>query len=158
MIQIFWSQEILDEVFRTLIKFGYSDAQATRRCTAMKAAFPESMSSAPLHFVNAIKLPDPNDRHVVATANEANVNAIITFNQKDFPLPKMRSLGFNILTPDQLLVRLLKNHPLDITRILDDQAKAITEPLDAILTRLSPGTPEFVRAVRSFLIAAVAKK
>jgi hypothetical protein len=37
-----WSRDILDETGRTLVKFGYSAAQAKRRIDVMQEAFPEA--------------------------------------------------------------------------------------------------------------------
>jgi len=38
-----WSRGILNEVKRTILKFGYTEAQASRRIDAMDEAFPEAL-------------------------------------------------------------------------------------------------------------------
>lgn len=36
-------------------------------------------------LIDGIKLPDPNDRHVLAAAIKANAQTIVTYNLSDFP-------------------------------------------------------------------------
>jgi hypothetical protein len=36
-------------------------------------------------LIESLSLPDPDDRHVLASGIRANAEVIITFNLKDFP-------------------------------------------------------------------------
>src|SRR5690349_19351825 len=78
-----WSVCILDEVERTLIKFGYSAEQAKRRVTQMMIAFEDAMVT---EYEALIPVMDnhPKDRHVLAAAVRCQAHAIVTDNTKDF--------------------------------------------------------------------------
>jgi hypothetical protein len=51
-------------------------------------------------------LPDPQDRHVVAAAIEANASLILTWNLRDFPTATLRAHGLTCQTPDAFFVAL----------------------------------------------------
>ena len=54
------------------------------------------------HIPN-IKLPDNNDRHVVAAAIEAQADVIVTFNLNDFPASEHVKHGVKAKHPDAFL-------------------------------------------------------
>ncbi|HWB36623.1 MAG TPA: PIN domain-containing protein, partial [Rugosimonospora sp.] len=88
-----WSAEILAELDRTLrlmlAKRGTSaeeiDAYLTRLFQQMATAFPDAQVSGWEELVGTIELPDPDDRHVVATAWAGRADVIVTDNLADFP-------------------------------------------------------------------------
>jgi len=87
-----WSAQTLEEVARTLRKFGYSETQAARRIRAMREAFPEATVSVPAKLTATLAgMPDSNDRHVVAAAIRARAQTIVTANLRHFP---QEVLGF----------------------------------------------------------------
>ena len=53
-----WSRDILDEVKRTILKFGYTEVQASRRIDAMDEAFPEALVTGYETLIDAMQ----NDR------------------------------------------------------------------------------------------------
>jgi len=58
---------------------------------------------APLHDDLDVSLPDPDDRHVVATAIAANASIIVTDNISDFPRKVMKPFDIKIYTADEFL-------------------------------------------------------
>ncbi len=52
-------------------------------------------------------LPDPEDRHVLAAAIRSGAQAIITFNQRDFPAEELEQYDVVTLHPDEFVVRQL---------------------------------------------------
>jgi predicted nucleic acid-binding protein len=88
-----WSSEILAELDRTLRlllgKRGISpeeaDAYLTRLLGQMNSTFPDALVLEWEPLVEAIQLPDPNDRHVVAAALAGRAEVIVTDNLADFP-------------------------------------------------------------------------
>lgn len=58
-------------------------------------------------FIEAISLPDPNDRHVVAAALIGHADAIVTFNLRDFPNEALHPLGLEAQHPDDFVVNQL---------------------------------------------------
>ena len=43
------------------------------------------------NLVDSLKLPDPDDRHVLAAAIKAKAQVIVTSNTRDFPKAELRS-------------------------------------------------------------------
>lgn len=83
-----WSPHILDEVRRTLVRFGYSQPQIDRRIEKMTGAFPEALTVDYEDLIEAMK-NDPKDRHVLACAIRSTSHAIVTSNKKHFPAPAL---------------------------------------------------------------------
>jgi hypothetical protein len=72
-------QRDIEEVSRTLLKFGYTADQAENRLRRMHEAFPEAKVSFPSNLLNAVPdIPDQNDRHVVAAAIQSWLAASAT--------------------------------------------------------------------------------
>jgi hypothetical protein len=49
----------------------------------------------------------PSDRHVLAAALAAEATVLCTSNTKDFPASVVEPIGIDVVTPDQLLSRLV---------------------------------------------------
>ena len=103
-----WSNRILEELeyseTRKLVARGASatDAEdrAARLVERMRLAFDDSCVTGWERLEGSYGLPDPNDEHVVATAEFANAGAIVTVNIKDFPLDRLPP-GIGIQTPPE---------------------------------------------------------
>ncbi len=57
-------------------------------------------------FIDGLVLPDPNDRHVLASAIRA-ANVIVTYNLDDFPRQVLDPFGIEPQHPDIFVVHLL---------------------------------------------------
>lgn len=88
-----WSSEILAELDRTLRllqgKRGMApeetDAYLVRLFRQMETAFPDALTTDWESLLDAVQLPDPGDRHVVAAARAGRADVIVTDNVADFP-------------------------------------------------------------------------
>lgn len=58
-------------------------------------------------MLHEVPLPVEDDRHALAAALAAGATVLSTSNTKDFPAQLVEALGFEVLTPDQLLGRLV---------------------------------------------------
>lgn len=70
------------------------------------------------HFrpFDRLPMPDPDDRHVLATALAAHADYLCTSNTRDFPDSVMRHVGIERTTPDELLHRFAVDNPLEMVR------------------------------------------
>jgi hypothetical protein len=72
----------------------------------MNAVLPDARVSGYEHHIPTIKLPDDNDRHVVAAGIVAGASLIITWNQRDFPAKELAKHHLRRQTPDRFLMNL----------------------------------------------------
>jgi hypothetical protein len=88
-----WSSEILAELDRTLrllqarrgMAPGETDAYLVRLFGQMGTSFPDALVTDWESLLDAVELPDPGDRHVVAAARAGRADVIVTDNVADFP-------------------------------------------------------------------------
>src|SRR5262245_11370468 len=108
LYQLYWTDEILDEVCRNLIEDRRtSTEQATKLRGAMTRAFPESMVVDYARLIPAMP-NDAKDRHVTAAAVRCGAQVIVTANLRDFtPVPD----GIDVRSPDEFLCDLFDLNP-----------------------------------------------
>ena len=153
LFEIRWSDEILDEAIRNLIKNGtISTTQAQRLLMAMRQAFPEAtvkgFESLIPHLTN-----DEKDRHVLAAAVVARADIIVTSNLKDFPEQALAPFQIEAMSPDQFLIVLFRQYPETMIEIVIQQAAALRNPpktVAEVLDELALSAPQFVVLVRSW--------
>lgn len=87
----------------------------------MRSHFPEAMVPRSIEEENRLTLPDPNDRHVAATASVCAPAVIVTWNLRDFPTAAMPT-EVGTEHPDAFLRRLLAEQPTTVLSCITDQA------------------------------------
>jgi hypothetical protein len=150
-----WTDDILDEVRRTLVgDLGKSQAQAERRIAAMKSAFPEALVTSHRRLLPAMPSEvNAKDRHVVAAAVAAGAPVIVTSNLRDFPAPALLPLGIEAQSPDDFLLQLYALEAEAVRAALQRQAAALVHPpmtpLDIVtaLRREAPGFASLLEQV-----------
>ncbi len=90
-----WSHHILAEVKGTLLKFGCTEEQASRRIKSMEDAFPEALIIGYETLIQAMQ-NDPKDRHVLAAAVRAGADCIVSDNLRHFTPEILNRLGLNV--------------------------------------------------------------
>jgi hypothetical protein len=78
----------------------------------MEAAIPDCLVTGYEHLIEGLKLPDPDDRHVLAAAIAGHADAIVTWHGKDFPDDVRDAFGIELQTPDEFVLNqvMLKGH------------------------------------------------
>lgn len=115
IIAVAWSSQILAEVTEHLKRnvAGFDRAAGERLVRAMNRAFPfAEVEPGAEHWrvLDDVALPDEDDRHVLAAAIAAEATVLCTSNAKDFPTEAVEPIGMEVLTPDQLLSRLVTEY------------------------------------------------
>jgi predicted nucleic acid-binding protein len=151
MYQLCWTEDILEEVRRTLVNdFGRSDEQARKRIAAMRAAFPEALVTGYDPLI-ASMTNDPKDRHVLAAAIVSGAPVIVTSNLRDFPETALAEWSIEAQSPDQFLTDLAEGNVALMKLALSRQANALRNPpktVADILQALSLHAPEFAARMR----------
>ena len=134
-----WSDDIHDEWIRNALKNNpeIKKQSLERVRTLMDSNVPGALVSGYHSLIPSIVLPDVDDRHVVAVAIQANAEAIITFNLKDFPEGALAKYDLQAIHPDDFIADLydlnaaavieaarshrasLKNPPFGVDEYLD---------------------------------------
>jgi hypothetical protein len=70
----------------------------------MNTAVPDCLVTGYEDLIDGIKLPDPDDRHIVAAAIMTRANVIVTFNEKDFPADAIEKFRLHVRHPDDFFL------------------------------------------------------
>lgn len=73
--------------------------------------FPDARIAGYEPFIDALDLPDPEDRHVLAAAIVGRCAGIVTCNVKHFPRELIAPLGIEISHPDEFIVSVIDLDP-----------------------------------------------
>ncbi len=143
-----WSRDILGEVKRTILKFGYTEAQASRRIDAMEEAFPEAVVTGYETLIDAMQ-NDPKDRHVLAVAVRAGADCIVSDNIKHFQKESLRPFGLECLTAQDFLLHQYRVDADRFIAVLKEQAKDTNRSLADLLVLLSKYTPKLAGLIKA---------
>jgi predicted nucleic acid-binding protein len=152
LVQARWTELIVDEMFAAL-KGDRPDldrAKLDRTRALMATAVRDWKVTDFEPLIDSLKLPDPDDRHVLAAAIRARAQVIVTSNLKDFPVEDLRKWDIEPKSPDAFV-----RDQLGLDR--DVVVAAIQQIADS--WRNPPGTPTDVldRLERSGLAVSVAE-
>ena len=104
-----WTARIEAEWTRALLDSRPDlSAQVARTRAAMARAFPDAAVEGHERHESAFSLPDPDDRHVLAAAIEAEAGEVVTWNLADFPDDALRPFGVEALSPDAFVLSLVE--------------------------------------------------
>ena len=125
-----WSEIIQEEWIRNLLKNrpDLNKSKLMRTVRIMDLAFPDAEVHDFEELIDELELPDLNDRHVLAVAIQSKADAIITFNQKDFPSKYVKQFNIEIYTPDKFLNLLYKLSPNIVNRAFQNQLDSLKNP------------------------------
>lgn len=108
IVQAKWTEQILDEVQEALRRNGVGDDEKrTELRRRMNGAVRDCLVTGYESLVEGLKLPDPDDRHVLAAAIKAGAQVIVTNNRKDFPSDYLTNWGIERKTADDFVMDLI---------------------------------------------------
>jgi predicted nucleic acid-binding protein len=149
-----WTQEIHKEWMRNLLK-NRPDLTAERLelvKTKMDMHVRDCLVDGYQELINGIKLPDPNDRHVLAAAIKANAQIIVTYNISDFPSTDLSKFEIEAQHPDDFLRHLLDLAPAKVIATVQETRKSLKNPpktsneyLDILEKQSLPQTCTYLR-------------
>lgn len=136
-----WTDAIHAEWIRNVLHNNPSLApdRIARTRRLMDSAVRDCLVADYEHLIDDLRLPDPNDRHVLAAAIQCKAEAIVTFNLKDFPDAALRKYGVIAVEPDDFLLPLIEAYPETLCRVIRQQQQSLRKPpvsLDELLKTL----------------------
>lgn len=149
-----WSEAILDEVRRSVLaqRPSVDPARLDRTLRLATQHFDDACLVGWEPLVPSLRLPDPDDRHVLAAAIVGGAQAIVTANLKDFPDDVLGPLHVEAVHPDRFLLDQLDLAPqVTIATSMAQVEDYQRPPLDLVglLARLArAGAGEFADLVR----------
>lgn len=106
VVQAKWTHRILDE-FLSNLAANRQDIPAdklTRLRQLIIDAVPDCLVAGYEPLIEGLKLPDPDDRHVLAAAIKAGAQVIVTSNLVDFPADTLTAWNIDAKSPDDFLL------------------------------------------------------
>jgi hypothetical protein len=135
-----WTDEIHDEWMRNVAAArDIPMAKLQRLRLAMNDAFPTATVTGYDEHIAAVKLPDPDDRHVVAAGIASGAALILTWNLRHFPVKELQKFGLRRETPDDFLSGLYDEVP-DL--VIGSLANARQN-----LTRTNVSAPDYINVL-----------
>ncbi len=152
-----WTDTIHEEWIRSLVAddASLSEAKLRRTRNLMNRFLPDANVAGYQRHIDRIRLPDPDDRHVVAAGIAANASFIITWNAPDSPARELAKHGLSRKSPDTLLTDPYSARPdvvlaatANARRNLSRSASSASDFLDALDRQR---VHRFVRAMRGHI-------
>jgi len=155
VIEIRWSQQILDEMSRNLReRLGLSHEATDRLETLMNDYIEYALTVvAPedLATVEQVDM-DAKDRHVLAAALSADADILLTDNTRHFPRRWMAAHGIELIDSARLLARLVEQHPDQMRTAHETTVRHSPKPETGVLATLETIVgPEVTTALRHVL-------
>lgn len=154
-----WTDHIHDEWMEALSSKGNISRSKLERVRAlMDQSVRDCKVTGYESLIDALELPDPDDRHVLAAAIRCNADAIVTFNLKDFPAESLAPYGIDVLHPDDFISYQIDLAPAACVRELRRQRQALRNPpmdvevfLGVLLRQELPQTVQRLRELKDYL-------
>lgn len=124
LCDVVWSKEIWDEVFRNYS--GDPDTQEKFKQQIHSVVFPKfsvCMKTLNKPF-STVGLPDSDDEHVMALAQQQGSSLIVTFNKKDFSNDILTDHGVHAVFPDDFLCDLWAKFPEEFKSVLQQMLRS----------------------------------
>ncbi|MET8145108.1 PIN domain-containing protein [Sphaerisporangium sp. NPDC005288] len=154
-LQAKWSERILDEMQRNLAadRPDIPEERLTRLRLLMNTAVRDCLIEGYEPLIEGLKLPDANDRHVLAAAIKAGAQVIVTSNLRDFPPEHLGSWGVEARSPDDFVLGQIGLDARVVWACVQQIADSRTNPpetVDDVLDALErAGLVESVAALRA---------
>ena len=147
-----WSDRVHEEWIRNLLQnrpdLHAGDLVRTRQL--MDASVPDALVTGYEPLIEAMVMPDPNDRHVLAAAVVCKASCIVTFNISDFPPERLAPYGLHTVHPDDFLLDVASIDPPSFAgAVREDLEHYRAPPLDL---------PEYIVALRKAGVPRIAEQ
>ncbi|MGL4460865.1 MAG: PIN domain-containing protein [Planctomycetia bacterium] len=157
LVRARWTEAIHDEWVRNVLKDNptLSAERLTRTRILMNEAVRDCLVTGYENLIDSLTLPDPDDRHVLAAAVQAEAEVIVTFNLKDFPAAALADYNVEAHHPDDFLASLFDAAPGPVCGAVKRQRDGLRNPpktaKELLDTLENQGLPQTVARLRPFI-------
>lgn len=125
-----WSADIHSEWINALLadRADIAPSVLHRTRTVMDQHFPDAVVTGYATLTDALNLPDPDDRHVLAAAIRGGANLIVTSNLRDFPARSLAPHAIAAQHPDSFIADLFRTYPHDVLAAVRGHRAALRNP------------------------------
>ena len=132
LVRPHWTDRIHQEWMENLLenRLDISREQLKRTRQLMVQALPGAHveEEAYRRHIGDLDLPDPEDRHVLAAAIEAEAEVIATFNLGDFPAEALEPYGIRAVHPDMLVLELVEEDSAGVLEAMRQHRRTQRQP------------------------------
>lgn len=117
VINFVWSDEVLDEWERVIVRDGKRTPESAQRVAQAVRSFFAAGRIDPSTYrplVEGTPGPDLDDRVHTAAAIGGRATVLLTRNRRDFPVEHLAANGVKLMSADDYLRDLLRRRPTDI--------------------------------------------
>lgn len=125
-----WSDDIHDEWIRSLLERRPDlDREGPERTRdLMDVHVRGCLVTGYEDLIPSLRLPDPDDRHVLAAAIVSHADVIVTFNLGDFPADAVEPYGMEAQHPDEFIAHLVDRDETAVMEAVRQQLAALRHP------------------------------
>ncbi len=130
LVRARWTETIHDEWIRSVLKDNphISASRLARTRAKMNASLRDCLVTGYEHLIPSLKLPDPDDRHVLAAGIHGEADVIVTCNLGDFPAAILSAYGIEAVHPDEFAASLFERAPDSVCAAVKRQRASLTNP------------------------------
>lgn len=122
-----WSARILEEWRRAALRHGEGQGViAEGEIALLRARWPQADVAVPEGAAEALSLPDPGDRHVLAAAIAGRAKTLMTLNLVDFPARTLALHGVVPRHPDETLAAMAGPEVMAVVEAVRSEAERLS--------------------------------
>jgi predicted nucleic acid-binding protein len=151
LYQAKWTDQIHNEWIENLLRkrpdLKRSNLERTKKL--INASVEDCLVEDYNELIANLKLPDPDDRHILAAAIKGEAQIIVTYNLKDFPLATLSKFGIEAQHPDEFFLNQIDlNLPVFLT---------VIKGIRMNLRKPSKNPPEYLNTLRKHTLLQTAE-
>ncbi|HQT81671.1 MAG TPA: PIN domain-containing protein [Ferrovaceae bacterium] len=157
LFNAYWTATIHEEWINALVRAGrYTREKLEHVRNLMDSHVPNAKVEGYECLIEGLALPDKDDRQVLAAATKCKADAIVTFNQKDFPTNYLLTFQIEVIHPDDFIYYQIDMAPAICCKAFKDQRSALKNPvmnMDEFLTCLQKQQlPQTVSLLKNYSV------
>jgi predicted nucleic acid-binding protein len=153
-----WSAGVHQEWMTALLRNrpDLSREKLERTRMLMDRAAEDALVTGYEDLIEGLRLPDPDDRHVLAAAIRGRADVIVTANVRDFPAGVLLPFGIEAQHPDEFIVHLMDLSPGSVMAAAQRHRESLRNPAKTVAEYLEmlerESLAETVAVLRDYMV------